>query len=284
MGVVNLKQPPRDPNWRVGFIGGSDAVKIMSGNWHDLYNEKTGQAQPADLSNLFNVQLGTYTEEFNLAWFEQEYGVQVIDTQPEYKKTIEGIPFKATLDGVIKGVEFVGGKDNRYYGVECKHTSSFKKFDDILAYYYPQIQLYMKVADLPGMYLSVIFGNQWECKLVAQDEAEWLRMLPIFRDFWSHVIRKEPPVGEMPNELPTGVQHMTLDNMVARDVSTDNRFIEIQHHYIEHLHDSKIFEECKKELKSYVKPNEREVYTDKLSIKRNKRGALSIHIKEVSDD
>ena len=277
MSVVNLKQPPRDPNWRVGFIGGSDAVKIMSGNWHDLYNEKTGQAQPADLSHLFNVQLGTYTEEFNLAWFEQEYGVQVLGFQHEVSKTIEGIPFKATLDGILNDPENKG----EHIGVECKHTSSFKKFDDILAYYYPQIQLYMKVADLKHMYLSVIFGNQWECKLVSQDEAEWLRMLPIFRDFWGHVIRTEPPVGEMPNELPTGVQHMTLDNMVARDVSTDNRFIEIQHHYIEHLHDSKIFEECKKELKSYVKPNEREVYTDKLSIKRNKRGALSIHIKEA---
>ena len=40
MSVVNLKQPPRDPNWRVGFIGGSDAVKIMSGNWHDLYRSE----------------------------------------------------------------------------------------------------------------------------------------------------------------------------------------------------------------------------------------------------
>ncbi len=29
MAVVNLKQPPREPNWRVGFIGGSDAVKIF---------------------------------------------------------------------------------------------------------------------------------------------------------------------------------------------------------------------------------------------------------------
>lgn len=277
MSVVNLKQPPRNPNWRIGFIGGSDAVKIMSGNWHDLYNEKTGQAQPADLSHLFNVQLGTYTEEFNLAWFEQEYGVQVIDTQPEYKKTIEGIPFKATLDGVIADPENKGD----YIGVECKHTSSFKKFDDILAYYYPQIQLYMKVAGLQNMYLSVIFGNQWECKLVAQDEAEWLRMLPIFRDFWGHVIRKEPPVGEMPNELPTGVQHMTLDNMVARDASTDNEFRDKEYYYLCHFDDAQIFDDAKKRLKALIKPNEREVYTDKLLIKRNKRGALSIHIKEV---
>ena len=276
MNVVSLQQPQRDPKWRMGFIGGSDAVKIIRGDWHDLYNEKIGIAQPSDLSHLFNVQLGTYTEEFNLAWFEQEYGVQVIDTQPEFKKTIEGIPFKATLDGLIVDPENKGD----HIGVECKHTSSFKKFDDILTYYYPQIQLYMKVADLSHMYLSVIFGNQWECKLVSQDEAEWLRMLPIFKDFWGHVLKKQPPVAEMPNELPTNVHHMTLDNMVARDASQDNFFVELQHHYIANYDETKIFEKAKQELKSLVEPNEREVYTDILSIKRNKRGALTIKIKE----
>ena len=277
MNVVSLQKPQRDPNWRMGFIGGSDAVKIIRGDWHDLYNEKIGIAQPADLSHLFNVQLGTYTEQFNLAWFEQEYGVQVIDTQPEFKKTIEGIPIKATLDGLVNDKENIG---NNFFGVECKHTSSFKKFDDILTYYYPQIQLYMKVADLSHMYLSVIFGNQWECKLVSQDEAEWLRMLPIFRDFWGHVLKKQPPVAEMPNELPTNVHHMTLDNMVARDASKDNFFVELQHHYIANYDETKIFEKAKQELKSLVEPNEREVFTDKLSIKRNKRGALTIKIKE----
>ena len=277
MNVVSLQKPQRDPNWRMGFIGGSDAVKIIRGDWHDLYNEKIGIAQPSDLSHLFNVQLGTYTEQFNLAWFEHEYGVQVIDTQPEFKKTIEGIPIKATLDGLVNDKENIG---NNFFGVECKHTSSFKKFDDILTYYYPQIQLYMKVADLSHMYLSVIFGNQWECKLVSQDEAEWLRMLPIFRDFWGHVLKKQPPVAEMPNELPTNVHHMTLDNMVARDASKDNFFVELQHHYIANYDETKIFEKAKQELKSLVEPNEREVFTDKLSIKRNKRGALTIKIKE----
>lgn len=280
MNVVNLKPPVRDPKWRMGFIGGSDAVKIMSGDWHPLWLEKTGQGQPADLSHLFNVQLGTYTEDFNLAWFEQEYNAHVLGYQHEAKKTIDGIPFKATLDGIMIDPENKG----EHIGIECKHTSSFKKFDDILAYYSPQIQLYMKVADLKHMYLSVIFGNQWECKLVSQDEAEWLRMLPILRDFWSHVVKKEAPTAEMPNELPTGVQHMTLDNMVTRDASKDNFFIELQHYYITHFDTSKGFEHAKKELKSIVAPNEREVYTDKLSIKRNKRGALTIHIKEINDE
>jgi hypothetical protein len=131
------------------------------------------------------------------------------------------------------------------------------------------------------MYLSVIFGNQWECKLVSQDESEWLRMLPIFKDFWGHVLKKQPPVAEMPNELPTNVHHMTLDNMVARDASQDNFFVELQHHYIANYDETKIFEKAKQELKSLVEPNEREVYTDILSIKRNKRGALTIKIKEA---
>jgi hypothetical protein len=139
----------------------------------------------------------------------------------------------------------------------------------------------MKVADLSHMYLSVIFGNQWECKLVSQDEAEWLRMLPIFKDFWGHVLKKQPPVAEMPNELPTNVHHMTLDNMVARDATKDNQFKDLEHAYIENESLSKLFEFAKKELKALVKPNEREVFTDKLSIKRNKRGALTIKIKEA---
>ena len=142
----------------------------------------------------------------------------------------------------------------------------------------------MKVADLKHMYLSVIFGNQWECKLVSQDEAEWLRMLPILRDFWSHVINKQAPTADMPNELPTGVQHMTLDNMVARDASTSNIFRDAEEVYIDYESKAKYWEQAKKVLKNEVASNEREVYTDKLSIKRNKRGALTIHIKEISDE
>jgi len=276
--MITLTPPVREPNWRMGFIGGSDAVKIMQGDWYALWMQKTGIGQPDDLSNQFNVQLGTYTEDFNLAWFERSYGVEVLAWQPEYKKTIQGIPFKATLDGVIPDPESLD-KD-RYIGVECKHTSSFKKFDDILLYYSPQIQLYMKVANISHMYLSVIFGNQWECKLVSQDDAEWLRMLPILKDFWRHVVQKKPPKAQMPNEMPDNVSLFTLDGLVTRDASQDNHFRMLEDLYIQDFTKAKEFDGIKKEIKSLIKPNEREVYTDRLSIKKNKRGALTISIKE----
>ena len=44
---------------RLGFIGGSDARRIMEGDWH-TWLEKTGQQQPADLSDNLAVQLGVH--------------------------------------------------------------------------------------------------------------------------------------------------------------------------------------------------------------------------------
>ena len=50
---------------RKGFIGGSDCVKIMQGNWLELWQVKTGRIEPEDLSRNIAVQMGIQTEEFN---------------------------------------------------------------------------------------------------------------------------------------------------------------------------------------------------------------------------
>ena len=52
---------------RTGFIGGSDMMTIMNGDWEYLWQIKTGRAVPDDLSNVFPVQLGIATEEFNMS-------------------------------------------------------------------------------------------------------------------------------------------------------------------------------------------------------------------------
>ena len=59
---------------RTGFIGGSDCVKIMQGRWLELWQQKTGRSEPEDLSRNIAVQLGIWTEDFNIKWFEHEYG------------------------------------------------------------------------------------------------------------------------------------------------------------------------------------------------------------------
>ena len=58
---------------RQGFIGGSDARRIMEGDWHNLWLEKTGRAKSADLSENIAVQLGVWTEAFNVMWFKRHH-------------------------------------------------------------------------------------------------------------------------------------------------------------------------------------------------------------------
>ena len=57
---------------RIGFIGGSDAVTIMNGDWIELWEIKTGRKEPPDLSKNLAVRMGNLTENFNIEWFEQE--------------------------------------------------------------------------------------------------------------------------------------------------------------------------------------------------------------------
>ena len=52
---------------RFGFIGGSDVSRIMSGDWHSLWEEKTRRAEPEDLSDNLAVQIGTLTELFRFS-------------------------------------------------------------------------------------------------------------------------------------------------------------------------------------------------------------------------
>jgi len=67
--------------------------------------------------------------------------------------------------------------------------------------------------------------------------------------------------------------------MVKRDASRDNAFIAAAHDYIEHEPAAKSFEAAKKSLKEMVGQNEREVYSNSITLKRDKRGSLRITVR-----
>ena len=43
-------------------LGGSDAAKIVAGDWHALWLDKTGRVEPEDLSAVWPVQLGVASQ------------------------------------------------------------------------------------------------------------------------------------------------------------------------------------------------------------------------------
>jgi len=255
---------------RKGFIGGSDCVKIMQGNWLELWQVKMGLVEPEDLSRNVAVQMGILTENFNLKWFADEYDFKISGFQKSCNNTINGVPAKGTMDAMCTTA------DAKVQIVEAKHTNAYNTLDKVIDYYMPQLQLYIELADVDGAYLSVIFGNnKWESAYVSRNKEYFNSMWAVVSDFWGYVARKEEPVGnDQPIQL--GTDKIEVDNMVRRDATKDNHFVDCAYTYATLEADAKAFESSKKDLKQMVGDNEREVYCDHLTIKRDKRGALRI--------
>ena len=253
---------------RKGFIGGSDCVRIMQGHWLDLWKIKTGYEEPEDLSDNIAVQMGILTENFNLHWFEKQHDATVGQRQLELVNFGWKVPMKATIDGTYKGCL-----------VEAKHTNAYNTMEKVIDYYMPQLQFYIHmlgVANLGcnGAYVSAIFGNnKWESAFVSEDTDYFSSMWAVVSDFWAYVDSNKPPPADVtPTVLNT--DKIAVDNMVKRDAGKDNAFINSAHTYLENQAAARDFDNAKKDLKAMVGPDEREVYSDILTIKRDKRGAL----------
>ena len=266
----------RDNQIRKTSIGGSCALRIMDGDWHSLWMEKVGYKESDDLSHILPVQLGVWTEEFNIRWFSRDMQVECYrdangDHEQRYHYKWNGVPCRATLDA-----EFEMRGDR--YGLECKHTNERATMRSQLERYMPQLQLYMEVSGVKAMYFSNIFGNsRLEYVKVAKNEEYLEAMFVHLKEFWGYVERNEEPPQSMPH-FSAGIDKVEINDMIARDASSDNEFMDRAMEYIETKDAAKRHADASKDLKAMVGTNEREVYTPVLNVKRDKRGSLRINI------
>jgi len=139
-----------DQDWhdnRLTGIGGSDAKKIMIGDWHDLWLEKTKRKEGDDLSNILPVQMGSFTEAFNLYWFEKQTGWIVSTDNREQRHADCGF-MRCEIDGWTDGTP-----------IECKHVNQNTSDERLIENYYPQIQHQIAITGASMVYLSALFGN-----------------------------------------------------------------------------------------------------------------------------
>ena len=67
-----------------------------------MWQEKTDESLPQDLSDILPVQLGIHTEPFNIFWFSKQTGLKVDGKQQTFFH--EKYPFMyAHVDGLILG-------------------------------------------------------------------------------------------------------------------------------------------------------------------------------------
>ena len=260
---------------RKGFIGGSDLYNIMNGNWHDLWLVKTGRKESENLDHIFRVQLGTYTEQFNLRWLARDTGLAIQHLEDQYVgdesvvQYLNGVPFKGQIDA--KAVDEQGEP----YIVECKHTSSNRSMDDMLDSYMPQIQLYMNLFTTNKAYLSVIFGNTHDYRIVDYDGKYLNAVCKRAKEFW-HLVETDTEPSYDVDTWKIDWSSVAINNLKARNASSDNHFIAMAHEYLSSVDSAKANESAKKELRSMIKDDERKVFCNLLAVKRDKRGACRI--------
>lgn len=262
----------KSTNHRMGFIGGSDCYDIMAGNWHDLWLVKTGRQDPDDLSDIFAVRLGTYTEEFHIQELEKELGVS-IERQVRHERDIEYVPCRATLDGA-----------NNLVAYECKHTNERTTMDKQLQRYMPQIQFYLMVSAYKRLVFSCIFGNsRREHVTVQADKMYQHEMLMQIIDFWSYVKDDlEPDRGELNPILPK-IDAIPINSMIAIDGSKNNQFMADAEIFSMTKEKHTAHENAKKRLKEIMPANCREMYCDDFAMRRASNGSIRMTTKEASN-
>lgn len=263
----NLGLSAADKAIRKDFIGGSDANIIMGGDPDKLirlWREKRGEAHPEDLSDILAVQMGSFTEPFNAAWFEKQTGKVVqgggkVVIHPAIKH------MRATLDGEVSD-PFT----DECHGVfEAKHCGTRSTDAEIFARYVPQLTHNCLCAGHRAAFLSVFKGNgDWVMFEYELDDDYAARLVEAEVAFWECVRTGSPPapLPAEPTPKPKGVKEYSMDG--------NNEWASHAADFIETEMAADRHEIAKKALKGLVPDDASKCSGHGITINRDKRGAL----------
>lgn len=247
---------------RLNGVGGSDAVRIMQGDWQKLWEQKTGRRRDDDLSGVLQVQLGSYTEPFNIAWFEKNTGIAVSTENCEGLTHEQHKHMRCNLDGICSGGIF-----------EAKHVNAFEKAETVVARYYAQLQHNMIVTGVGNAYLSVIYGNhKWEYYEIGADENYQADLLQQEVEFWRCVLMDEEPLGQGEVfEAP-----VAIGDMREADMTGNNEWASAAADWLENRLAAKQFDDSIDNLKALTEADVRRAFGHGIESKRAKNGAITI--------
>ena len=245
---------------RLGFANASEAPIIVSDRVDDiirLWREKRREIEPEDLSWVIPVQVGSATEDFNIAYYEYLTGRKVADRQRVvYSKRYPWM--RTTLDGVDDGCP-----------VEAKHIRAFYPVDKIIPRFNAQVQQQMLLLDAPKAYLSVIIGTFDHAVFeIEADPIFQSQLIDATRRFMDCVTTGEPPVV---SEIKTPVVPVR-----KVDMSNSNSWAQQANIWLSNKGYAKAFETATKEIKSLVEDDAIEAYGAGIVAKRAKNGNISI--------
>jgi predicted phage-related endonuclease len=249
-------------------IGGSDAAIIMAGDpaaLIALWEEKRGVRESEDLSRVLPVQMGSYTEPFNIHWYCLTTD-RPVSNQGEARQNAK-YPFaRCTLDGLTvteRGEPAI---------LQCKHVNAFSKIEEVAQKYMPQTHHEMFVCGHRFAVLSVLIGTlAYEAVTIERDDFYVAQLIDREREFWRCVETGEPPAAlpeVAPPALPTKFRTV--------DMTGNNEWADYAVDWLAKKDAAKLFEAASKALKGLVAPDVGTATGHGITITRAKNGALTI--------
>lgn len=257
---------------RRGYFGGSDAPRLMAGDdaaVTAMWQVKRGEVEPDDLSDVLPVQMGSFTEDLNLDWFELTTSRVVTDEQrevfhptvPFVRVTLDGMTTTATGDVAI---------------IQAKHVNAFSKLADVVARYQPQVQLEMAATGTSWAILSVFIGTlRYECVEIPADPAYQFDLLAAIECFWDCVKSGDSPVTvqvEAP-KLPPEYRDV--------DMTGQNEWAAHAGRWLANAGPAKAFAAAAKDIKEITPDDANTATGHGIAVIRSKSGSLTI--KEMKD-
>ena len=225
--MAEIPQPSKDTpvTDRRGYIGGSDAACIAGlSPWktpYDVYLEKIGERESADLSGIERVYWGSVLEEIIVREYAQRTERKVRRV-PQLLFHNEHPFIAAHIDRIVLDGERI---------LEAKTSSQPAQWGesgsaDIPDHYMPQVQHNLAVTgravcDVPVLF----FGSEYRIFEVPRDDEFISSLIEIERDFWKHVVDRTPPMPKSSDEANKVWPHSRKDvvraSLAARDAARD---------------------------------------------------------------
>lgn len=217
---------------RKKYVQAGDADRIMRGEWRAVWREKMGLAEPEDLSGVLAVQMGSYTEPFNLAWCERATGRSITyysanrycyaawlgltgdkgrTCSMDELQVSKDYPFMAAnLDGMTTTPQ------GHRCVIDAKHVG--KSDEQMLLRYTPGMVHQATVMGCDWWALSVLIGNSKHEVIYQQvDPIYQASLIAAEREFWGYVERGEEPEDRTEPKPPPKPQpkrrEIVLDTM-----------------------------------------------------------------------
>jgi len=261
---------------RTKHFGGSDAYRITRGHKEivKLWKEKTGRAQPDDLSAVFRVQLGVFTETFHREWLYRHHPT-VSPVEPPVPVMYRGWK-AASLDGWCENTDLP---------VEFKHTNERSDLDSMLSTYLPQLAHYMAISKAKAIWLSFIRGNNDPEVNKIEVSASYIDKLMLLEDeFWSYVKLDEEPTElfaeEAVEEAEIKPDEILINDMRTVSMEGNNEWAALAFELVTTQKARDAFESAKKEIKKFMDKDVRLAEGHGIKLSRDKRGYIQMKVEE----